>query len=284
MAWNKSLSIVTALSLGMCLEVSTLAISAQAGVSTSTTPRTWQVSQFNPPDRGAPTTAVGGATRCASILCYEITPLIPKDTSELKSDPPYFGLTVTEQPSLFFHTRGSSELAGKEVTFTLVEVDSESKEVRELYSIPFNLPNQPGFLSINGISNGASSELPKLEVGKLYKWYLEMVDDSNTIVGMEGWIERVEATNSLSSKLAMADTATKRSQIYGEAGIWFDALNELAQERMTSDTPELESRWQELLQYAAIESQLKDTVVNAEFLDCCSLESASDQPDLTTHN
>ncbi|RMG08758.1 MAG: DUF928 domain-containing protein [Cyanobacteria bacterium J055] len=283
MAWNKSLSIVTALSLGMCLEVATLAISAQAGVSTSTTPKTWQVSQFNPPDRGAPTTAVGGATR-GEPLCGEILALSPEvDIQDQANQKAYLGLTVSSQPSLLFYTKGSQEYIGEEVTFVLTDLNGPGKgDNKDIYETTFNLPDRSGMIAIN-----IPSEVV-LEEGKSYEWYMEMGCPTGAVEvsWMNGFVERIEETSTLKNQLAVAQTSIEKSKAYGDAGIWFEALDTLAEARRNSDTPDLESSWKSLLEYAAIkvEDSMKESIVNAEFLDCCSLESASDDPDLTTHN
>ncbi|MGB3240698.1 MAG: DUF928 domain-containing protein [Geitlerinemataceae cyanobacterium] len=279
MAWKKSLLSLTVLSLGMSLELATIAIgSAQAGVSNSISQRSWQVSQFTPPDRGAPNTGVAGATR-GKPLCGEVVPLSPEVVDrETKA---FLGLTVSSQPSLLLYTMGSKEYMGTEVTFVLTELNGLGKiDDRDIYETTFNLPNQVGTLAINLPSDVA------LEEGKSYEWYMEMSCSQNAVeIGwLNGFIERVAQTPSLNNKLARAKTAIERSQVYADAGIWFDALQVLAQERSKADTPELKASWQALLQYAAIEDGMKESIVQADFLDCCRVDSASEESELTTHN
>jgi hypothetical protein len=290
MAWKKSLLRLTALSLGMSLELAIMAIgSAQAGVSNSISQRTWQVSQFNPPDRGAPTTAVGGASRGGVLICNEIAALSPESTIQnVQGKKPYLGLTVSQQPSFLFYTKGSKEYAGGKIIFILYELGVQIQNrpgYQEIYQTEFDLPDESGTFAVNLPSNVV------LEEGKSYQWYMELLEkdcasseDAPEAAWMNGFIERVEETPTLKNDLAMAKNTVERSEVYGEAGIWFDALNVLAQERRTANTPELEASWQALLQYAAIEDELKNSVFNAELIDCCSVESAGDASELTTHN
>jgi Domain of Unknown Function (DUF928) len=280
MFWTKSLLSLTALSLGLSLELAVIAIgSAQAGVSGSMSERNWQLSQFNPPDRGAPSTAVGGASR-GGTLCDAITPLSPKDFSkENEKYHPYFGLTVSAKPVFFWHIQKTNDYRGKPVYFELKELGSQRDTDQIIYSQEFKFPTTPGVIGLN-LPSGIN-----LEENKQYSWYMEMeCNGAIEVLGMDGFVERIAETPTLKNDLVMAETAVDQSKVYGEAGIWFDALNVLAQERRTADTPELEASWQALLQYLNIKNEIKDSVLNAEFIDCCSVDSASDASALTTHN
>lgn len=282
MAWQKSILSLTALSLGMSLELAMMAIgTAQAGVSNSISERTWQLSQFNPPDRGAPNTGVAGATR-GGILCSEVTPLSPKDVSRDygSETPPYFGLTVTEQPTLLFDVAGTAQYSGAPVYFEILELNKQGAGSEVVYSTDFNLPTKPGVISVP--TNVV------LEEGKSYLWYMEMTCNPNTsnaeTAGIYGSIERVTATEDLSRQLNIAKTPEDRSQVYGEAGIWFNALDTLAQARMEEDTPELDASWKALLQSIDLPEANKDRIVNSPLVNCCSVEAASEESELSTHN
>lgn len=282
MAWKKYLLSLTALSLGMSLELAVIAIgSAQAGISNSISQGTWQVSQFNPPDRGAPNTGVAGATR-GGDLCNEVTPLSPKDTSRDygEATPPYFGLTVTEKPNLFFEVKGTSRYIGSPVYFEILELNEQGAGNEVIYSADFNLPTTPGVM-------GVPANVV-LEEGKSYLWYMEMTCAPNTsnpeTSGIFGSIERVAPSLDLTRQLNMAKTPEERSRVYGDAGIWFNALEELAQVRIEEDTPELKENWQSLLQAIDLSEDNQERVVNSPLIDCCSVESASEESELTTQN
>jgi Domain of Unknown Function (DUF928) len=235
----------------------------------------WEVSQFVPPDRGAPTT-VGGASRGGS-LCEEIAPLIPKDSEH--QDKPYFGLAVTDRPTFFSYFRGSPDYVGKEVIFYLDEYNPQTDRASELYEAKLTLPDRAGTISVS------LPESVKLEVGKVYKWSMQTICESSDTTtstsiideyqGVSGWIELVDRSDALSRKLAMAKSASSRAKVYAEAGIWFDALDTLARERMTADSPALQASWQQLLQSIDIVVDDPEAAWNAPMIDCCSETEAS---------
>lgn len=284
MAWTNSLLNLTVFSLGLSLE---LAIAASAGAQ-STEPfgnsaqnsnphQTWMVSRFNPPDRGAPGAAVGGATRrpgesCDAQLAKQLTPLVPKDNTDS-----YFGLTVADHPTFFWHSQGNPE---KPVTFFLYEyeVHGQRQSSQPMYEVDLNLPNAPGIVSLT---------LPPdqvLEEGKRYVWYLEMrCSESDDDVGLiVGGIDRVDPSSNLDYKLSFARTPSAQSKIYAESGIWFDSLDTLARARLSQDTPELAANWEALLEDDNVQL---GNFVSEPFIDCCRVEAAKlEEPRLTTQN
>ncbi|MDY6937217.1 MAG: DUF928 domain-containing protein [Cyanobacteriota bacterium] len=245
MARLTSLLKVTVFSLALSLELTIaarLGLPAKAGGLNFN--RGVTIGVFNPPDRGAPTTAVGGATR-GSDLCAEVKPLIPKDTSHHRENPPYFGLALMERPTLFFHVKGSAKYTGETLYFALNRVDADGNLGELVYETNLSLPDRGGVMSVS---------LPPqatLDVGQSYQWYLEMTcnADSPNAEGnsLEGWIDRVDRTPDLADRLEIARTPTDRATVYAEAGIWFDAIDTLARERLDEDTPELKAAWDELL-------------------------------------
>ncbi|MBE9039284.1 DUF928 domain-containing protein [Oscillatoriales cyanobacterium LEGE 11467] len=286
MAWKNPIFNLATLSLGLSLELAIAAgfsapVRANSAISTpnSAIPQTWQLSQFNPPDRGAPDVAVGGATR--GELCG-VTPLIPKDTSKDYGEinPPYFGLTVAERPTFFFHIE---KQIAQEVFFEVYEYNTEGrgKDGQLIYETNFSVSATPGILS---------TKLPPssdLEAGKTYRWYLDIVcgnDSSVEVASTSGWVERVDATPELSSKLVRADTTEARSQVYADTGIWFDALNILGQERIAADTDTLKTEWENLLE--ALNLTNLEGIANAPFMDCCneSVEVFGEESALTSQN
>ena len=286
MAWKNPIFKLAALSLGLSLELAVAAgfsfsarASSEVSNPNSVIPQTWQLSQFNPPDRGAPDVAVGGATR--GELCG-VTPLIPKDTSKDYGEinPPYFGLTVTDRPTFFWHIE---KKIAQEVFFEVYEYNTEGrgKDGQLVYTTNFDVTATPGVLS---------TKLPPssgLEEGKTYRWYLDIVcgsDSSVEIASTSGWVERVEASPELSSRLVRAETAEARSGVYAEVGIWFDALNILGQERIAADTDALKIGWENLLESLNLTNL--EGIANAPLMNCCneSVEVFGEEPALTSQN
>ena len=287
MAWKNPIFKLAALSLGLSLELAVAAgfsfsarASSEVSNPNSVIPQTWQLSQFNPPDRGAPDVTVGGATRGE---CIDMTPLIPKDTSKDYGEivPPYFGLTVAERPTFFWHVEKSS---AQEIYFEIVEynTDGRGKDGPSVYQTTFSLPATPGVIS---------TKLPPssgLEAGKTYRWYVEALCGSYPSEEVRsvasGWVERIDASPALSSQLVRAETSEVRSQVYAEAGIWFDALNILGQERIAADTDTLKTKWEGLLE--ALNLTNLEGIANAPLMNCCneSVEVFGEEPALTSQN
>ncbi len=230
--------------------------SSGAKALTSNSAPTLEVSLFAPPaDRGAPAT-VGGASR-GTQLCDRVTALQPQDLN-INPYPPYFGVTVAQQPTFFWYFKTPDKYAGKALKFTLMEYDAQSDKTQEIYQAESFYPETSGVMAV---------QIPiELEVGKNYQWYLEMECHPGTsnaeTQSIEGWVERIETPSELSSQLSGAKTAIELTQVYANAGVWFDALNTLAQERMTADNPELQAMWQQLLQDIQ-----KTSVGDAVFID-----------------
>jgi Domain of Unknown Function (DUF928) len=276
MSEKKSRLSVVAVALGLSLPV-TIATSslapARAGVSTSSAGngQVLVVSQFNPPDRGAPVNTTGGASRGS---CVES--LMPTDANHI-----YFGLTVAAQPTFYWKINNSK---GQTVYFEVQEYTNPSERqtgedaYKSVYQTEFTLPNTSGVMSFNLPSDIA------LEEGKAYKWYMDVDCDPTygDLRSAEGWVERTSPSQAVQRQLGTASAPIDRSQRYAEAGIWFDALDVLAKARLTGDTPELQSNWQALIQDADIKLNNEEVDVFQAPLFEFSQEAASSEQSLLT--
>jgi Domain of Unknown Function (DUF928) len=207
----------------------------------ATSPQHSAISLFDPPDRGVPTT-VGGASR-GSELCEKVVPLVPRDRAPNELiNPPYFGLTVAAQPTFFWQFQQPEAYAGDPVLFYLDEYNPQTGRFKEVYSTTLRYPETEGVMSFKPPFN--------LEEGKSYQWSVMMdcEPQDGEVSSIEGLIERVEPTNTLRQALSAAKSPIAQTEAYAREGIWFDALNSLAQERMKADNPELEAAWMQLLQ------------------------------------
>jgi hypothetical protein len=172
-------------------------------------------------------------------LCNQVTALQPQDR---KIDPsPYFGVTVAQQPTFFWHFDTPGDYAGAELTFTLLEHNAQTHETKQVYQEVSTYPETAGVVAVQIPAN--------LDVGKNYQWYLEMdcAGSAPEVGSLEGWVERIEASSELNQQLSGAKTALDRTQAYARAGVWFDALNALVQARLTADSSALKASWQQLL-------------------------------------
>jgi hypothetical protein len=148
--------------------------------------------------------------------------------------PDHTGLTVKEQPSLFWFISGDTTLP-VELTISDPNASEPVLETR----IPG--PVKRGIHRVRLADYGV-----RLTPGVGYQWSVSVIPDSarrsRDIVG-SGKIERVEFSTDLQARVAGAgkdDLATR----YAEAGIWYDALEAVSDlvERSPGDNKPLTYR------------------------------------------
>jgi len=159
---------------------------------------------YRPPLRGSPGGRVGGGTRGTGRETFVLSVLAPDHT----------GLTVSEQPSLYWFISSPTTLS---VEITVVDPRA-TQPILETRVAP---PVQVGVHRIRLGDHGV-----RLAPGVAYRWYVAMVSDSDRrskdiLAG--GAIERVAPPEGLVAKLSQADKAAVPF-LYAEAGIWYDAL------------------------------------------------------------
>jgi hypothetical protein len=160
---------------------------------------------YKPPLRGAPGGRVGGGTRgTGQEPAFVLSVLAPNHT----------GLTVSEQPSLFWFISSASSYP---VELTLVDPGKTDP----LIELKVNPPVKPGVHRVSLKDHNV-----RLAPGVSYQWYVAVVPDSNRrskdiLAG--GSIERVASPAELTTKLSQA-SKSQAPALYAEAGMWYDAL------------------------------------------------------------
>ncbi len=183
--------------------------------------------------RGA-TTAVPDS--CGNSTNEQLVALLPS------TEP---ALTVAEYPTILVFLPQTS---AKKAEFILVEDNKDNNKEREvLYETTVTLPSSPGIVSVSLPNNGT---LLPLEVGKSYRWYFSVIcnpQDRSDEPHVEGEIRRDKPSPNLVAELKNAPSRD-RAALYAEAGIWYDAVNSIAQLRRSSpnDTA-IAADWAELL-------------------------------------
>lgn len=198
---------------------------------------TFKVSQFVPPNRSAPNTTVGGASRGGCLQTAEkLRSLTPANN---------LSLTTQEYPTLYWYIPPSE---AKQLEFELQGGDSSKS-----YKKALALPSKSGIISLNLQKTG----LPPLELGQTYHWYFRMVcdrEDRSGDVIVEGWIERTQPSQNLVQQLEKA-LPIERPSIYARAGIWQDSLALLADlRRANPNDSNLKLKWEELLKSGELET------------------------------
>jgi hypothetical protein len=163
---------------------------------------------YTPPPRGAPGGRVGGSSRGLDSRAGDRLPVL----SVLAPD--HTGLTVQEQPSLYWYL-------SKSTTYPVELTIIDNQTIQPLIERRISGPIQPGVQRIRLADYGM-----RLAAGVPYRWSVALVVDPenrsrDVLAG--GVIERVALPEALRAQLAGAGEA-RTPYIYAEAGLWYDAL------------------------------------------------------------
>ncbi len=173
--------------------------------------------------------AGGGSRSDCPLINPSLTALMPLSNS---------GTTVAERPTFWFYVPYSPEQA------PVGEFVLQDENRKDLYRIPFTLPDTPGFVSFKVPSN----QNP-LEIGKEYRWYFNLYCDrhqSSSPIFVQGWVKRIAFTPALEHQLKAAKP--REDEVYTANQIWFDAIAHLANLRLTNPTDAaLDRGWSKLL-------------------------------------
>jgi Domain of Unknown Function (DUF928) len=164
---------------------------------------------YRPPVRGAPGGRVGGGTRGYTRDTFVLSVLAPD----------HMGLTVSEQPSLYWFISSATALP--------VEVAlMDPQKTEPLLEKRLPSPVAAGVHRIRLADYGV-----RLEPGVAYRWSVTVVPDANRrsrdiLAGAT--IERVETQADLREKLGKS---AKESLpfVYAESGLWYDALTTVSE-------------------------------------------------------
>ncbi|WP_445632880.1 DUF928 domain-containing protein [Nostoc sp. DSM 114161] len=210
----------------------------------------WQISQkFIPPNRKAPQTTTGGASRrggsCFLQRKETSTPLMPGNK---------YGLTFAERPTFYWYV---PETAVQTARFSLLDGEDI------VYETNLKLPNQSGIIGFT-----LPKEAPSLKVGKQYRWYMGIPCGSDELaeeIAINGWVERIEPTPDLSKQIATTNPK-QLSQVYATSGIWYEAVHTLVQQRLANPSDRtVMANWQALLESVGLED-----LVSKPLVDICN--------------
>jgi hypothetical protein len=159
--------------------------------------------EYIPPLRSAPGGRVGGSTRGIDT---------PPTLSALAPD--HAGLTIREQPSLYWYL---SKPTSYPVEFTIFD----DRALQPLVKRRLSGPLQPGVQRVR-----LTDYSVRLSVDVLYRWSVALVvdpDNRSRDIIAGGAIERIAPPVELRAKMARAGK-TRAPYIYAESGLWYDAL------------------------------------------------------------
>jgi hypothetical protein len=176
-----------------------------ADTSESSTPKSLV---YTPPRRGAPVRRVGGGTRTSDTSATTVSVLAPESV----------GLTTHAQPTLYWFV---SDTVDNRVVVTVVDEDA----IDPLLELTLAAPEAPGIHALDLADLGV-----RLEPGRHYEWEVALIDasgDRHRDIYARGAIERVAASANLQAKLE-GRAPMEKARVLAEAGIWYDAVDELS--------------------------------------------------------
>ncbi len=131
----------------------------------------------------------------------------------------HIGQTVSTHPTLAWFVPESKPFT---ITFRLFEYGSDNTLQR--LGDPIELQSTPGVMKLSLPANKAG-----LAVGKTYLWEVRIRCDVNSPsmdLVTRAEVVGVEMPEGLESKLSSTDESLQRASVYGEAGLWYNALSE----------------------------------------------------------
>lgn len=191
---------------------------------------------FSATGRPGQRTAGGSRSNCTSDR-LNLVALLPKS---------HWGKTFTERPTFWLYI---SSLPKSEILGELVLQDENRNDIDR---IPVRLSQNAQLVGLKVPKTSAP-----LAVDRWYRWYFKIYcssHPSSSPIFVQGWIQRVAlntATESLIRKTNRPDV------VYSQQGIWYDAVNYLAQ--LVLNYPEssiIRQDWQKLLTAKGVNLQL----------------------------
>ncbi|MFB2833111.1 DUF928 domain-containing protein [Floridanema evergladense] len=165
-----------------------------------------------------------------------------------------FGATTTEYPTFSVYLPPLLPESKPEIEFVL-----KTAEGKEIYKTKFMVNRGAGIISFI-LPN--TSNLSALELNKNYSWSVTLICNPEDVkMGdlsgnkvVSGVIRRVTPNANVQQELKAAKTVIDRAIVYANAGIWYDALSNLAELRRSNpNDPTVIRDWQELLKSVGME-------------------------------
>lgn len=132
----------------------------------------------------------------------------------------YVAQTVSRHPTFAWFVPDSRPF---DMEFTIAEMAPGGKKGKEVLSL--SLQSSQGIMKLSPFS----SDAPGLEVGKVYFWQVAILcnsDTSENAIVDGASIEVVEIPTTVQNNLNQAADSFDQVNIYGKAGLWYDALSE----------------------------------------------------------
>lgn len=168
-----------------------------------------------PPGQPAPTddTTTGGSRRgCENSLGRSLTVLAPKK---------HVGQTASVHPTFAWFVPDTKPFP---LEFKLFELDKNNNPKELVHPKPIELQSSPGIMKLSLPENQ-----PGLIVGQRYLWQVTVICDPNSpssdlVASAE--VRVVEMPSALKTALSTTQNRREVANLYAEAGLWYEALDE----------------------------------------------------------
>ncbi|XWK89488.1 MAG: DUF928 domain-containing protein [Phormidium sp.] len=173
-----------------------------------------------------------------------------------------FGTTTAEYPTFSVYLPPLSLETEPEIEFVL-----KTPQQKEIYKTKFKINRGVGIISF---SLPHTSNLPALELNKNYFWSVTLICSPEDVnIGdlsgnkvVSGVIRRVTPNANVLQELERAESWRDRVIIYAKAGIWYDALSNLAEmRRRNPNDPIVVRDWQQLLKSVGMEKLAQEPIM-----------------------
>jgi Domain of Unknown Function (DUF928) len=187
---------------------------------------------FNLPSRGAPGSRVsaGGRSACPEVQ-KNMTAMLPVEN---------FGYTLKARPSFLIYIPYQSMNRNR----LAIELRLGDQKIKKVI---MNAPNKTGIVHIP-----FPTELPSLTENNQYRWILTYTcktPQGDEEIFVSGAVERLQNSEaqSILQEIKSANFEDKM-RLYGEKGIWYDLIAELAQKKISiPNDRNISNLWNDLL-------------------------------------
>ncbi|MCU0570393.1 MAG: DUF928 domain-containing protein [Oculatellaceae cyanobacterium Prado106] len=211
---------------------------------------------FTPPSRNqAPRQTVGGASR-SDFIPNETDTMAPQIYGEsqqggqsgaIAANPlmsmmaltpqSFYGTTLSARPTIMVYIPASN---AKEAVFSI-----KDEQEKMHYQMRVPVEGKSGVIAVQ-----LPVDMPELEVGKNYHWFMALVLDGSLSPSspfVDAWVKRIEPSVALANALASGD-AHQNAETLATEGVWYDSAALLAMLYQTQPGNDMiASDWNELL-------------------------------------
>jgi hypothetical protein len=198
-----------------------------------------------------PTQQDAGGTRVPTCA-KNVTPLFAPLLTQAN-----YGETIAEYPTFYWFS------ANHNYTWVRFELFATQNLVPEMYPEYSATLRTRRLQSVSHFQLAAAAGFPPLQLNQEYLWKVTLIcspegPDADFASGKEqsiqGWVKRVAPSPALKAKLAQVK-GRNLYNLYAEEGLWYDALDELAQQyRAAPNNQEITADWQTLLTLLPVET------------------------------